>query len=288
MRQKPYYSVRTGKNPLAKSFNLEALRKLFETLFTQFEDGGYFQEAFGYDCVDSGYNSGTLGQDLAGALMLQLRKDTLTPIRQKIANYAEDDLFDIIEFLYEHCSLPLKEDGWFHDYSGCGWHYRKFERDLGRQEFRGRINELLAPYESGYELSTEGEILTLAANGLETLFDAPLLEIDPQNVDARVAAAQTKFRRYRASPDDRRDAIRSLVDVLEYLRPQVKRVLTRKDEADLFDIANNFGIRHHNDKQKTSYDEHIWYEWMFYYYLATIHAAVQLLKRNEQVSEEIA
>jgi hypothetical protein len=65
MRQKPYYSIRTGKNPLAKSFNLEVLRDLFETLFTQFEDRGYFQEAFGYDCVDSGYNCGTLGQDLS-------------------------------------------------------------------------------------------------------------------------------------------------------------------------------------------------------------------------------
>ena len=62
MRKKPYYSVRTGKNPLAKSFDLETLRELFKNLFIHFEDSGYFQEAFGYDCVDAGFVPGTLGQ----------------------------------------------------------------------------------------------------------------------------------------------------------------------------------------------------------------------------------
>ena len=141
--------------------------------------------------------------------------------------------------------------------------------------------ELLALYENGYELSTEGELLNLADTGLEGLFDDPLPQIDPENIDARVAAAKTKFRRYRASLDERRDAIRDLADVLEYLRPRLQSVLTRKDESDLFQLANSFGIRHHNDKQQTSYDKEIWYNWMFYYYLATIHASFRLIKRGE-------
>lgn len=47
----------------------------------------------------------------------------------------------------------------------------------------------------------------------------------------------------------------------------------RRLASDLFQIANEFGVRHHNQKQKqkTNYDERIWLSWMFYYYLANIH-----------------
>jgi hypothetical protein len=71
--------------------------------------------------------------------------------------------------------------------------------------------------------------------------------------------------------DDRSQAVRDLADLLEYLLPKVKEFLTSADDADLFNIANNFGIRHHNDKQKTGYDASLWLSWMFYFYLATIH-----------------
>ena len=57
--------------------------------------------------------------------------------------------------------------------------------------------------------------------------------------------------------------------------------VTDKDENDLFNIANNFGIRHHNDKQKTGYDAALWLSWMFYFYLATIHVVVRKLKPPE-------
>jgi hypothetical protein len=178
MRKKPYYSVRTGENKLSQSFDLASMRNLFKTLFIDFEGKGYFQEAFGYECIDSGFVPGTLGQNLAGALMLALRKDELTPIGRRIENYAEDDLFDVVEFLYEHCSRPIKDTGFHHSFNGCGWHFRDFERESGRQEYRERINELLAMYKSGYELSEDGEILTLADDGLGDLFDAELPELD--------------------------------------------------------------------------------------------------------------
>jgi hypothetical protein len=82
--------------------------------------------------------------------------------------------------------------------------------------------------------------------------------------------------------DERRDAVRDLADVLEFLRPQAKAVLASKDEADLFNLANNFGIRHHNAGQKTDYDPAIWLSWAFYYYLATIHAVTRLIEKANQ------
>ena len=43
----------------------------------------------------------------------------------------------------------------------------------------------------------------------------------------------------------------------------------------MFNIANNFGLRHHNDRQKTGYDTALWLSWMFYLYLATLHVVVR-------------
>lgn len=254
MRTKQYYSIRTGTNPLSH-FDLDILRTLFRSIFIELEGQGFFQEALGYECVDAGFVRGTLGHDIEAALLIELRKKDLTPIHEKIASYTEDDMFDMIEFLYEHCSKPTERH--YHSYADCGWHCDAFDQPSGRIEFREKVNKVLAVYDRGYELSNEGEILALADTGLEALLAAPLPNSSVTDVSGRVEAARTKFRRYRSSMDERRDAIRDLADVLEYLRPQLKQVLMKDDEKDLFNIANNFGIRHYRSDQKTNYDKPI-------------------------------
>ena len=59
----------------------------------------------------------------------------------------------------------------------------------------------------------------------------------------------------------------------------MKDLLGTQDEKDLFNIANNFGIRHFSDKQRTDYDP-AWLSWMFHCYLAAIHACLHLMKRK--------
>ena len=280
MREKPYYSVRTGKNPLTGNIDLSTLLRLFRPIYEHFDADGYFQEDLGYDCVDEGFVPGSLGYDLDGIILLDLRKTDLTPVREHLSNYSEDDLFDVIEFLYDHCSKPTKRI--YHEFSNCGWHCTKFDRQQGRLEYRGRVNRILKVYKDGFELSLDGEILLLPETGLEALLEAPVPSIDPENINARIETALRKFRRYRSSLDERRDAVRDLADVLEYLRPKIKDVLTSKDESDLFNLANNFGIRHHNESQKDKYDKAIWYSWLFYYYLATIHAVLRLIAKAEE------
>jgi hypothetical protein len=279
MKHKQFYSVRTGKNPLTRRIDLPALRKLFGPLYNRFEGEGYFQEYLGYTCVDAGFVAGKEGHDLEGCLLLALRKENLFPVCTKLPDYAEDDLFDIIEFLYEKCSKPTKRD--YHNWNNCGWHCSEFDRDAGQAEFRERVNRLLEIYGNGFELSAEGEVLHLADTGLESLLEAELPAADPENVASRIESALKKFRRYRATLDERRDAIRDLADVLEFLRPQLKVVLASKDEGDIFNIANNFGIRHHNANQKHGYDKAIWYSWLFYYYLATIHAVLRMIEKSQ-------
>ncbi len=277
MRTTPYYSVRTGKNPSGGRFGLEMFTRLFASLFSSFDGQGYFQEAFGYYCVDSGYVPGFVGDDIGGFLLRKLKKDDLWPVHERSSEYLEDDVFDLIELLYDVVSSGT--EGGYHSYSDCGWHYREFDKTAGRREFRIAVNEILREYQDGYELSQNGEILSLPPQGLSALTSAALPPLDDAGVTARVEAAVHKFRRRGASSEDRRDAIRDLVDVLEYLRPRAKKVLKHKDEQDLFNIANSFGIRHHRPDQRTEYDKPIWYSWMFYYYLATIHAAVRLIDK---------
>ncbi|MEA5418124.1 hypothetical protein VB712_02740 [Spirulina sp. CCNP1310] len=283
-RKSPYYSVRTGKNDQSAAIDLPTLLGMFKTLFLQFEGEGYFQKSLGYECVDDGFVPGELGYDLQGTVLLELRKTGLTPIHRQIEQYSEDDLFDMIEFLHDHCAKPTKR--YYHSFNNCGWHCQEFDIGAGRTEFREKVNKVLAIYSDGFELSSDGEVLSLAETGLEGLFEAPLPTLDPSNVEQRIDAARRKFRRHRSSLEDRRDAIRELADVLEYLRPQLKQVLQPKDESDLFNLANNFGIRHHNPSQKTAYDKGIWYSWMFYYYLATLHAALRLIVRANTTTKE--
>jgi len=273
-----YYSQRAGRGPASATLGLQDLKRIFKAQFDQLESEGYFQEYLGFQCVDAGFVPGSIGTDLEAELLLTLRKPNLWPVHSTIDDWSEDDLFDMVEFLYDHISKPTKRH--FHDYSGCGWHCSEFDRDAGRLEYRQKINRLLRAYDSGFEMSEQGEILALSPTGFEPLLDAPIPHSDTENVTARVEAAIHKFRRHRSSIDDRRDAVRDLADVLEYLRPKLKEVLVSKDEQDLFNIANNFGIRHHREGQKTDYDKAIWLSWVFYFYLATIHAAVRLIEKS--------
>lgn len=116
--------------------------------------------------------------------------------------------------------------------------------------------------------------------GFEPIFGADV-PLDDTNVVSRIDSAVLAYRRHGATAEQRRQAVRDLADVLEYLRPQVATFLTRKDEGDLFNIANNFGLRHHNDRQKTGYDAALWLSWMFYFYLATIHVVLRKMKHGE-------
>jgi hypothetical protein len=159
-------------------------------------------------------------------------------------------------------------------------HWETFNKREGQDLFREKINAVLGHYKNKFELSQIGEVLHKPEEGFEQIFNADVPSKDLNIVD-RINAATNNFRRHGSSIDDRRQAVRDLAVVLEYLKPQVQELLTNKDEKDLFNIANNFGIRHHNDKQKTSYDAAIWLSWMFYFYLSTIHVVLRKIEHDK-------
>ncbi len=277
MDKRNYYSVRTGLIKSDNVVNLDILKRQFWDIYQSLEKDSYFQKYFGIDCTD-GFQPGILGESIGDKMFISIKKDNLYPIWKKWEGYTEDDLFDVIEYLYDHCSKGI--DGTYHSWNNCGIHYHEFNDTQGKQDFRSIINPILHDYKDGFELSETGEVFILAEHGLSNIFEAEFPTNDTDNITKKIDAAISKFRRYSSSIDDRKEAIRELADVLEFLRPSIKSHMDKKDEDDIFNIANNFGIRHHNTKQKTDYDKPIWYSWMFYYYLATIHAIVRINNKN--------
>jgi hypothetical protein len=273
-----YYSQRTGLGPHPDGLLLKDVVDLFVRIYDQLRRGGYFDQAFGYDCVDAGPISGTV-LDPGLEVFLAVRKRDLWPIREQSANYSEDDFFDIVEFLFQHVSKPVR--GNYHSYNDCGMHWEVFDQQEGRKEFCEKTNVVLGHFERAFELSPNGEVLHKPEHGFEPIFDADL-PLNDDNVRSRVDASTLRYRRHGASIDDRRQAVRDLADVLEYLKPKIGTFLTSKDESDLFNLANNFGIRHHNDRQKTNYDAGLWLNWMFYFYLSTIHVLTRKMNQKDK------
>lgn len=277
MIKRNYYSVRTGKITPDQQVNFEVLKKLFSVAYNKLNADGYFQKYFGIDCQD-GYIPGELGYEIDAIMFVNLRKDNLFPIWQNLPNYTEDDFFDVIEFLHDHCSKGL--NGHYHNWNNCGYHYEEFNDIEGQKHFREQLNPILREYKDGFEISESGEILILSDNGLSNLFEVDIPTTDKDNISNKINSAILKFRRHKSTLDDRREAIRELADVLEFIRPSIKEHLNKKDENDIFNIANNFGIRHHNKDQQTEYDKAIWYSWIFYYYLATLHAVLRMTNKK--------
>lgn len=270
-----YYSQRAGSHPHPDGLPFADIVDLFKRVYAELAEDGYFTEAFGFECVDAGWVEGKI-RDVGLELLLTVRKNNLWPISSNADSYNEDDLFDLIEFLYQHVSKPI--DGTFHSWNNCGMHWTAFNRAEGQSGYREKINRILDHYQKKFELSVRGEVLLKAEPGFDRIFAADVPTSDPK-VGERIDAAVLRFRRHGSTFDDRRQAVRDLADVLEYLRPQVKNLLSSGDEADLFNIANNFGVRHHNERQKTSYDAQLWLPWMFYFYLSTIHVLLRKIDR---------
>ena len=196
----------------------------------------------------------------------------------------EDHIFDMIEFLFDRASKPL--GAWALKYNPNGddyYDYEDYDSTAGREEFRSHANLVLADYKAGFELTEEGKILSIGEPALRQILTAEIEPYDEIHVDSKVRAAIQKWRSRDLSLSAKKEAIRELADVFEWLKKtkNLSAALDGKDESAIFDLANNFAIRHHNPSQKTNYDPVIWYSWMFHFYLATYHASIRLLKRKE-------
>lgn len=268
-----YYSSRN--NP--KSLTLDDLYWKLQNLYLLFSDRDYLKEKAE---ITKNNLPDAIKHEAAVALTFQPFPIT----KWSPEEITEDNIFDTIEFLFDHVSKPGE---WRQMTTDSGWNYSDYDcydEKVGQQEFRNKVNIILSEYKQGYELSEEGIVLAKGTDGLQHILDAEIIPYDEVNVDQKVRNAIIKWRNRHLSLSEKKEAIRELADVFEWLK-KIKGlgiVLDGKDDSALFDIANNFSIRHHNPKQKTNYDQSIWYAWIFHFYLATYHAAIRLLIKQSK------
>ena len=271
MGKHKFYSERASGR--ARSIGFDELKELFSYEVQELKRCGYLDQYFGGDSNDG---VGEHGLDPSFRVFASLGKKGLWPLGDMSGYVSDGDLFDIIEYLVNHVSRPVYDSNGFF----CG----DYDGEAGREYFISRMREVLRRYCDGFELSETGDVLSLVPEGLESLFDADINHPDKNNVGKRVLAAKLLFRmrdKEAGSFQNRKNAVRELADVLEFLiKKSQEKILHKEDERDLFEIANRFGIRHHNIDQKTDYDKDVFLSWIFYYYLASIHACVHLLKRK--------
>lgn len=276
---KPYFSERSGKVPEHLSF--DHLKRSIDIIYRKLNADGYFQNAFGYDCIDAGYVSGEIKIGLHEQLILDFgeRGEHMIPTTENILSLDRDTLFDLIEFLHNHIAKP--KDFSNHNYNNCGLHVITASKKEGQREWRIEINKFLIRLDSPFRITEGGVIETLpTSEGLRNLVDSSTSYGDVDNIDRKVERACRLFLGHNSTIDNKKDAIRELADVLEFLRKEVKNQIFSKEENEIFIIANSFGIRHHNDLQKTEYDKESFYPWIFYAYLNTIDLLARLKRKN--------
>ncbi len=273
-----YYLVRSGQESEGIKLTTEELKRSILGVYLNLESKGYFSELFGKECPD-GDTVGTAGLYPDIFVAQRLGRRNLYPLGRNMLDYSEVELFGVIEFLFDHVSKPMASN--YHRWDDCGNHYGDFKKIDGQEEFVNVVNLSLRIAEVPHQLSVDGEILRILEEGVEELFEPHGYTDAPSEISSKVLSAIRKFRRYSASGDEQREAVRNLADVLEFERERFIEEFTSQDERDLFNIANNFSIRHHNRNQHSEYPDQPWLDWIFVTYLNAIHLLVEI-KGTEQ------
>ncbi|MBE6051599.1 MAG: hypothetical protein E7214_13370 [Clostridium sp.] len=272
---KKYYSERNG-HIIDKNIDFDRMVKLFVNLFNIMKNEFYFSEAIGDYCENGGEIAGKWGNNIEAFIFSKTHIEDLWPI--DVENYLskdEDEIFSMIEFLYDYVSKPVNiyECGnWY-----CkGKHCNEYDKEAGQEYFRSEVNSIINFYDDGYFLTKEGEVYKVAASGLEELVNNKILTSDEKNIDDRISSAISQYFRFNSTMADKKAAILSLAGVLEYLQKDGIK-LEKKDDNALFEIMNKFDLRHHQKiMQKGEYEKEEWYEWFFYTFLASIRFLLRL------------
>ncbi len=262
----------------------------FASLIVELTFLGYFEDAFGSQCPDSREDPDGQGQRVLAERLevdlplwpLQVRSNVFASSTGVHEDWPDEVFFDVVEALDEVVARP-RQRGW-HDYHD-GWDYSDYARPAGQAVYRWRLNGLLdrsdVPLRLAETGSDAGLLVHATGDPRDELTDRALNTDDPRD-RAEVQHAVALFRGRAVSREGKRSAIFTLGRVLEERRPLVEATLTKKDAGALFQIGNEFDLRHrraasHGKAQRDDYDD-AFLDWVYWWYLSTVELTNQLLE----------
>ncbi|NNC14052.1 hypothetical protein HII28_19515 [Planctomonas sp. JC2975] len=268
-----YWLERRGR--VTPDSHQKPLEKAFAELIEEMREVDYFPKVWAKGCVDDGISWGRSISDASADIGKAIHADVPWPLGKDPVGVPTDVLYAIIEYFHDQAQRPRTRS--FHSYGDCGWHYDAHNKESGGVVYRWRVNELLERYNVDLRLgskgSEKGRLIRHAGYKLDGLADE--LSEAPSDSDGQLVADAIQLYRARASTTtQRRAAVTQLANYLEKHRQAFKASeFAKGDESDLFNIFNNFAIRHGNGVQKGEYgDEYL--DWIFW----TTLSAIQLLK----------
>lgn len=266
-----YYGVRNGKINLDDlKISFIKFKNFFIDTYNYFEERGDFKLAFyGFQ-----HRPRLMKPSPEALLFNHVGNVDVFPIDQYARKLDKITIFTIIEVLHQYI-WKTDEIGEY-DMKGIF----PDNRSTAQKEFRDEINKYLRHLEDGYELTENGYIIDFPDNGLNNLIKSDLPEQTSDKVTEQVETAIKMFFKYDSNLEEKRKAINILADILEPYRDDLKNYTTSKHDTMIFGIVNQYGIRHNDLKQKNDYEKPVWYEWMFHYYLATVHAVLNLKEEH--------
>lgn len=277
--RRPYWRERKAGQRTVMVLDNAAVVREFIALVGELDDSGYFEKRFGKDCVDDARG------DVPDVLIQrELGVEGLWPLEHRRLVDDMDLFFDVVELLHDHVSRPLTRS--WHGYCECGWHHAIFEIESGRVLYRWRVNKILERSDLGLRLAEEGDdigrLVTVTDDARTQLVHAAIARDDGEPAD-QVRHALALFRQRGADRNQKRSAVAALALVLEERRHNVlKDALANSDRGALFDIANNFHVRHQDAKQQRDYDD-FYLDWIFWLYLASIELTNRII--DEQATQ---
>ena len=250
-------------------------------------DEEWFGLAFPFACQDGQGNAGTDSNKLNGKMAAYgvIRPDEWNRTGQ---NPADGQVFDLIEFSYEHVAKPCA--GSNHPYQGHT-HY-SYNQAAGRSKFEEEVNRIFERNGMAFELK-QGQVTRMAPTGLQEALAETVFHTGDKALDGLLEDARRKL--LSRDLEVRRESLGKLWDAWERLKTiepgKDKRVKAtallakasiepsfrerlEKEARELTDIGNKFMIRHtETDKVPISESTHI--DYLFHRMFAIIRLLLE-------------
>jgi len=270
-RRPDYWATRNGLVPERKRLETTsgqlAFTRAFEMQISELASAGYFPKILPTKCFDD--EEAILLSDVAIKLTDAIGTNVNWPLTgDHLGPVPDPILFSLIEYFHDQSQRPRTSS----EHKYCGLHFHTFNRAAGEDVYRWKLNRLLETYNIHLRMGAigaeQGRLVKHFGTPLDSLADAQI-ETRATRPEDEVAEAIRGFRSRDATLALKRASLALLAGDLERRRAEVKKALLTRDEADLFQIANQFAIRHRKDDQKDDYRAE-YLDWIFWSYLSTV------------------